>query len=196
MSWSTKATGALLLVWLAAPVTTVAQFSGMYVGVAGGGTIPVGDFHSGAPAAGYGFGLGWQATAFASFRVPHSALGFRLDGSYSLNTSHDLINGQPTDGSVSFLGGDADVTVTLPTQRRVKFYVFWGPGLHKVTISFSGQATGQAPTNFAWNTGAGVTVGALFFEARYVHIDGVGLSFPHMAFVAVTVGRRLAGSSS
>jgi hypothetical protein len=195
MSWSKKATSAFLLVWLAAPVTTVAQFSGTYVGVGGGGTIPVGDFHSSYLAAGYGFRVGWQVMAFASFRIPHTPVGLRLHGSYSLNTSDDLINGEPVDGTVSILGSDADLTVTLPTRTRVKVYMLGGRGRHKVTLSFRGQVSGATPTNFAWNTGAGVTVGALFFEVRYVHIDGVGFNFPRMPFVAVTVGRRLAGWS-
>ena len=195
MRWSTNATGALLLALLVAPVTTTAQFSGMYLGVAGGGTIPVGDFHSSYLAGGYGFRVGWQGMAFASFRIPHTPAGLRFDGSYSLNTSDGLINGEPTEGTVSMLGSDADLTITLPTRTPAKVYLLGGFGRHKVTLSFSGRVAGPTPTNAAWNTGAGVTLGALFFEARYVHIDGVGGAFPKMPFVAVTVGRHLAGWS-
>ena len=195
MRWSTNATGALLLALLAAPVTTTAQFFGMYLGVAGGGTIPVGDFHSSYLAGGYGFMVGWQGMAFGSFRIPYTPVGLRLDGSYSLNTSDDLINGESTEGSVSFRGWDADLTLRVPTQTRVKMYLLGGGGRHKVTLSFSGTTTGPAPTRPDWHTGAGVTIGALFFEVRYVHIDGVGGAFPKMPFVAVTVGRRLAGWS-
>lgn len=198
MSWSTKVTGALLFGGLAAPVTAVAQFSGMYLGVAGGATVPVGDFNSSYLAGGYGFRVGWQAMAFGSIRIPYTPVGLRYDGSYSLNTSDDLINGEPTEGSVSFRGWDADLTLRLPTRTRLKMYLLGGGGRHKVTLSFSGTATGLAPTRPDWHIGAGVTGGALFFEVRYVHIDGTTPpwgAWARMPFVAVTVGRRLVGWS-
>jgi hypothetical protein len=195
MSWSAKAAGALLLARLAAPVTTVAQFSGTQFGVAGGGTFPVGDFHSNPIANGYGFRTGWQGMAFVSYRIADTPVGLRLDGSYSVNTSHDLINGRPSDGKVQFLGWDADLTVRLPLPKRVNVYLLGGLGFHKVTLSFDGVVVGATPTNHAENIGGGVTAGALFFEARYVHVDGWGVTFTTWDFVSVTAGLRLLGSS-
>jgi hypothetical protein len=191
----TIVTEALFLVWLAAPVTTVAQFTGTQFGVAGGPTLPVGSFQSNSLAGGYGFRVGWQGMAFVSYRGPDGRVGGQFDAGYAVNTSHDSINGQPTDAKVQFLGADADLTVMLSTKTRVKVYLLGGFGIHNVTLSFSGRALGPTHTNAAWNTGWGVTVGALFFEARYMHIEGIGLGFPAFPFLAVTAGLRLGGWS-
>jgi len=52
-----------------------------------------------------------------------------LDGSYGLNTSHDVVDGEPTYETMSFLGSDADLIVTLPTRTRVKVYLLAAPRL-------------------------------------------------------------------
>ncbi len=198
MAPSTIVTVALFLVWLAAPVTTEAQFTGTQFGVAGGTTLPVGSFQSNPLAGGYGYRVGWQGMAFVSYRRPDTRLGVQFDAGYAVNTSHDPINGFPTDGKVEFLGADADLTVMLSTKTRVKVYLLGGFGIHNVTQSFfnsSGRTVGPTHTNPAWNMGWGVTGGALFFEARYVHIDGIGLGFPSFPFLAVTAGLRLGGWS-
>lgn len=196
MAPSTIVTVTLFLVWLAAPVTTVAQFTGTQYGVAGGPTLPVESFQSSPQAGGYGFRVGWQGMAFVSYRGPDTRVGVQVDAGYAVNTSPDSINGFPSDGKIEFLGADADLTVMLSTKTRVKVYLLGGFGIHNVTLSltgFSGRVVGPTRTNAAWNTGWGVTVGALFFEARYMHIDGLGLAYPSFPFLAVTAGLRLGG---
>lgn len=195
---SPRDTVALFLVSLVAPVTTVAQFTGTQFGVAGGPTLPVGSFQSSPVAGGYGYRVGWQGMAFVSYRRPDTRLGVQFDAGYAVNTSHDPINGFRTFGRVQFLGADADLTVMLSTKTRVKVYLLGGFGIHNVTQSFfnsSGRFVGPTHTNPALNTGWGVTVGSLLLEARYVHIDGLGESFPSFPFLAVTAGLRLGGWS-
>lgn len=199
MASLTRVTVALFFVWLAAPVTTVAQFTGTQFGVAGGTTVPVGSFQFNPQAGGYGYRVGWQGMAFVSYRRPETRLGVQFDAGYATNTSHDPINGFRTFGRVQFLGADADLTVMLSTKTRVKVYLLGGFGIHNVTQSFfsyNGRFVGPTHTNPAWNTGWGVTVGALFFEARYMHIEGTGLGYPSFPFLAVTAGLRLGGWSS
>ena len=198
MAPSTRDTVALFLVSLAAPGATAAQFTGTQFGVAGGAIIPVGSFQSDPVAGGYGYRVGWQGMAFVSYRRPETRLGVQLDAGYAVNTSNDPINGFRTFGRVQFLGADADLTVMLSTKTRVKVYLLGGFGIHNVTQSFfssSGNFVGPTHTNPALNTGWGITVGKLFFEARYVHINGTGLGFPSFPFLAVTAGLRLGGWS-
>ena len=189
---------ALLLAWLVAPMAAAAQFTGTQFGLAGGITIPVEDFQSNPQAGGYGYRVGWQGMAFVSYRRPDTRLGLQFDAGYAVNTSHDPINGFPTDGKVEFLGVDADLTIMVSPQTRVKLYLLGGFGIHNVTQSFfssSSNSVGPTKTNPAWNTGWGISVGKLCIEARYVHMVGLGLGFPSFPFLAVMAGYRLGGWS-
>lgn len=186
---SSKAAGALLLAWLAAPVTVTAQLSSLQFGVAAGATFPNGDLSRA------GYGMGWQGLTFGAFRIRHSPVALRLDGSYGGNTSSDPINGVPTEMRIKLLGGDADLTFTFPGPARHKFYLLVGPGLYRAsgTVTQHGfTSSASEPTKFAYNLGAGFTIGALFFEARYVHVDGFGDSISRI-LNTITAGLRLGG---
>jgi hypothetical protein len=100
--------------------------------------------------------------AFVSFRLPRTPVGLRLDGSYGVNTSYARSYGQPNE--VQFLGGDVDVTVRLPSPKRVNVYLLGGFGRYKVTLSVPATVVGGTSTNHAWNMGGRITVGALFLE--------------------------------
>src|SRR5260370_42257179 len=111
------------LVLRAAPVTVTAQFSSLQFGVAAGAAFPNGDLSR------WGYGMGWQGMPFVAFRIRHSPVAFRLDGSYGANTSSEPINGVPTERRGKLLGGHADVSLTFPGSRRQNFYLFVGPWL-------------------------------------------------------------------
>ncbi len=180
----------LLLARLAAPATALAQLRGPQVAIAAGATFPSGDFYSSR-----GFKTGWQGVALVAFRIGRSPVGFRLDGSYTANTSSDAINGVPSDSKVELLGGDADLTVTLSSPTRVKVYLLGGVGRYKVTYSVTQRGfTTSLPGSGEWayNVGGGLTLGALFFELRYVHVDGFGNGYSWI-LVPVMVGLRLGG---
>ena len=103
MAPSTIVTVALFLVWLAAPVTTVTQFTGTQFGVAGGPTLPVESFQSSPQAGGYGFRVGWQGMAFVSYRGPDTRVGVQVDAGYAVNTSPDSINGlRPVEAAATY----------------------------------------------------------------------------------------------
>jgi hypothetical protein len=188
MSWYTKALVAVLSAWFAAPETVTAQLGRPQLGVAAGATFPSGNFDTGL----WGFKTGWQGMAFVAFRIRHSPLTLRLDGSYGVNTSSEPINGAPAERRVGLLGGDADLTFTVPSSKRTKFYLLVGPGLYRVSNSLTKYFNGpysSSDTKFAYNLGWGFTVGALFVEARYVHVDGFGNSISWI-FFPITAGLR------
>ena len=191
MSWYTKAVVAVLFAWLAAPVTVTAQLSRPQFGVAAGATFP--SDNTGL----FGFKTGWQGMAFVAFRIRHSPLALRLDGSYGANTSSEPINGDPTESRVKLLGGDADLTLTIvidTSPARTKVYLLVGPGLYRVSYNqtrLSQGTSSSSDTKFAYNLGWGLNVGPLFLEARYVHIDGFGNSISYI-LVPITAGLRFA----
>ncbi len=189
MSRYTKAVVAMLVAWLAAPVTVTAQLSRPQFGVAAGATFPIGgDFHAGL----YEFKRGWQGMALVAFRIRHLPVGLRLDGSYGANTS-SLLPGTPGPRRFGLLGGDADLTLTFPSPSRAKVYVLAGPGLYRVSYtsrSYSGAYDVEL-TKGAYNLGGGITVGVLFVEARYVHV-GLGNTLSYI-LVPITAGLRLGG---
>src|SRR5258708_35681297 len=115
------------LVLLAAPVTVTAQFSSLQFGVAAGATFPNGDLSRS------GYGMGWQGMAFVAFRIRHSPVAFRLDGSYGANTSSEPTNGGPTERRVQLLGGDAGLTLTFPGPGRRNVSLRVGPGLYRAS---------------------------------------------------------------
>src|SRR5260370_7659789 len=115
------------LVLLAAPVTVTAQFSSLQFGVAAGATFPNGDLSRS------GYGMGWQGMTFVAFRIRHSPVAFRLDGSYGANTSSEPTNGVPTERSFKPLRGDAALTLSFPRPARHNFYLLVGPWLFRTS---------------------------------------------------------------
>jgi hypothetical protein len=125
-----------------------------------------------------------------------------VDGIYGINAANDQtkagLAGRPTDAQTKFLGGDADLTLALPFPAQPRPYLLGGFGLYRVTapVTSGGVTADMTATKFAWNLGGGFTVGlggaALFFEARYVHLDAVSTS-PKTPYFPVTAGIRLGG---
>src|SRR5260370_7433119 len=142
------------LVLLAAPVTVTAQFSNLQLGVAAGGTFPNGGLSRS------GYGMGWQGMTFVAFRIRHSPVAFRLDGSYGANTSSEPTNGVPTERRVNGLGGDPDLTPTFPGPARHNFYLLVGPWLYRASDTFTQfpvPTHPSEPPTFPYNLATGFT---------------------------------------
>lgn len=156
-----------------------------HFGLAGGATVPTGDFNS-------AVNTGWNAMALLAFQMPASPLGLRIDAAYS------HLNGQnPADISHSRIwSGTVDATLGA-NNLMVTPYVIGGVGLYNmktfgggstVTVSPPGE-TGSV-TKFGWNLGGGLqfhtTGGAtIFTEARFTSVLTNG---GHTNFVPVELG--------
>jgi len=181
--------GALLIAQLVVPVRAAAQLRVPQFGVAASAAIPAGGLSD------VGFKAGWQGMAFVAFRIRDWPVGLRLDGNYSVNTSNQPINGAAADHKIELRGWDADMTFTFPSPARVKGYLLAGSGLYKSTYTITRYFNPGAfskSNQFTYNLGAGFTVGALFFEARYVHVDGFGNGISYI-LVPITAGLRIGG---
>ncbi len=179
------ATGAwcgVVLASLVATATGVSQGVRPSYGFAAGLTVPTGDFH--ADANGDGFDTGWQGMAFVGFHLPYTAIGVRLDGTYSENSANDKLRsdataivGAPTDVKTKLLGASVDLMYEFHSVSPASVYVLSGIGLYNAKVSAtSGNVTADtSKTKFTWNWGAGLTyiVGraAVFVEVRYFDVS-------------------------
>lgn len=163
------------------------------LGVAGGVTVPIGEYHSGSLG---GFKPGSQVMGLATFRPGAVPVRLRVDVSYGVNNANDQFRtiyqsatGRPVDAKSKLLGVNVDVTYPFPSRSQVRPYVLGGMGSYHATISMTEGTPGllasadSSETTFAWNLGAGVALGsavaAVFLEARYMHVaGGLGYSCP------------------
>ena len=164
------------------------QGFGPQLGLAGGVSVPVGAYRGEPSTYGRGFDTGWQGMAFVALRVPAWPLGFRLDGTYGVNSANTTLNDSNDQYSTERskpLGADLDLLWFLP-PFHVAPYVIAGVGVYHTTISITGGRFGPADTSqttVAWNVGVGVLYNIralhLFLEARYVSVaGGLGFSCP------------------
>src|SRR5260370_2775981 len=117
MSKSTIALGSLALALTVGLARGQAQASRPHFGVGVGITVPTGDYHADAAAAGEGFAAGWQGMALVELKSLRSRVGLRVDGTYAQNGATykrraDLAAGfgGPVDEKTRLLGWNADVT--------------------------------------------------------------------------------------
>lgn len=172
-------------------------------GFAGGLTVPTGDFHS--DVNGDGFDTGWQGMAFFGLHLPHTALGVRLDGTYSENSANDKLKadataivGAPTDLKTKLLGASLDVTYEFRSLSPASVYVLSGIGFYDAKVSAtSGNVTADtSETRFTWNAGAALTYSVgratLFLEVRYFDISSP-FGGSDLKYVPITAGVRFGG---
>lgn len=202
MSSATRAACGLILTFLVATATALAQGTRAQFGVGASLTLPTGDYH--ADAAGDGFKVGWQTLALLDVRPSGSPLGFRVDAAYGQNRGNDKFNadlsaavGAPATGRTRLLGGNADVTYHFRPARGIRGYLLGGIGVYSVKLALaSGGAIAEgSETKFTWNVGGGFVYGndstALFVEARYVAIAPYGRL--KATFLPITAGLRTGG---
>ena len=166
----------VMILAMAATSPARAQLSVMpvHIGIAGGGTIPLGDF-------GNTFNTGFNATGTVAITPPLLPLGFRIDGAYNQFGSKGT-----SSLKAKIAGLTANVTYGLG-GFLVTPYLIGGGGYYRVSSSLAG---GTAASNHGgFNIGGGVNLPLMVFkgfaEARYNHVSTSGGS---TSFVPVTVG--------
>jgi hypothetical protein len=152
-----------VLIVLAAPMTLEAQRP-IFVGLAGGVSLPQGDLSDGA-------NTGWHALGTIGLSTLMQPLGLRLDVAYNRFGYDDEAqagvgeNGYETVGSAT-LGA----TYRLPTtDSPMSPYLISGLGAYRTECSAGPDC--EASTRYGWNVGLGTKLYILgfrsFLEARY-----------------------------
>jgi hypothetical protein len=163
--------GLALLALLSVGVRSAYAQEGVYFGVAGGGTEPVGDYSDAA-------NFGWHGMAIIGYRPgAHSPSSFRIDGLYGEN---DFDAGS---GKFKLAGGLANGVYEFGSGKA-KAYLVGGIGV------FSVKAGSSSSTKFSAGGGAGVAIpvgsdSRVFFEARYI---SVFTDTFNTAFIPLTLG--------
>lgn len=162
--------------------------NGFYIGIAGGGTMPTGDFAD-------AYNTGWNVTVPIGWQSMTTPWGARLDLSFN------KINGD-TFGGTDFEDGNIwsamlDLTAQWPVGGTgTGFYLVGGGGVHHfrdfdVRTSSTTTTEFESETKFGWNGGAGISFGFgstdLFVEARYVNVFTDG---PDAQYVPIVLGLR------
>ncbi len=200
MSWSTNAASALALVALIRSAPVAAQSVRAQFGIGGSLAVPTSFYH--ADPNGDGFTPALHGLAVVDLKLPKSPIGFRLDASTGHNAANDSLKshltaavGAPTDGKTTLVGVIADVTYNLRPASAARGYFLAGMGFYNVKFSITsgGVTADTSVTKFAWNVGAGLTVGARavtwFLEARYLDVGAfLGLK---PTLLETTTGIRL-----
>jgi hypothetical protein len=141
-----------------------------HFGIAGGASVPTGDFND-------SHNTGWNAMALLAFQTPMSPLGFRIDAGYA-----HLYGENPSAIRHSRIwSGTIDALLRAPNYSTVTPYAVGGIGIYNlkafgggsdVTVSLPDDQ--GAVTKFGWNLGGGLqfhTPGAtIFTEARFTSI--------------------------
>jgi hypothetical protein len=174
------ATGALLLVGVAAPVAAQKTYA---LGIAAGTAVPAGGFAD-TKATGYNATV---SLAIGSGDIP---IGLRVDGIYNHFSRKADATSQQTAATTgaNIVGGLVDLIYAFP-GTTAKAYVIAGVGYYHTKIQGSGAA---ADNNIGFNGGVGVTFGAgpvaMFFETRYHSISRNAAQGGVVQFVPVTIG--------
>jgi opacity protein-like surface antigen len=152
-----------------------------------GASIPVGDSSD-------GINTGYTLGGAADLRVPTTALGGRLEGTYSSWGAKGLA-GTGVSADASEIGANLNLVVWFPMTAPVSVspYVAAGPSFSRFKGSISSGNTSVSVTENHWgfNAGGGVDIAlgtlAVRIDARYKRISGDDESFQT---VPVTFGIR------
>jgi hypothetical protein len=146
---------------LLAPAWVAAQRP-VSIGIAGGASIPSGDFRDGVD-------VGWHGLATIAVSTLMQPLGLRIDVAYNRFAFRDdvpaLVDQYQSTGSVTL-----NFTYRLPmTNSPMSPYLISGLGAYRSECSLD---TGcEAATRYGWNVGLGTNLFVLgfrsFLEARY-----------------------------
>jgi len=167
--------------------------SGFYMGVAGSGAIPTGDFKT------LGYGNGWGVNVPIGWHKPGNMLGLQLDLGYNqFNGKSFLIGGSaPTtlsNADPKVWSANLNLTLNFPLteSKRTNLYLIGGGGAYRfqnfgTTSALAGflgndvidpNAAGNQSSRTKWgvNGGAGLEFGvgptSLFVESRFVNVFG------------------------
>ena len=153
--------------------------------LAGGLTMPMGDF-------GDGFGTGWQGLGGVSFGLGGLPFMLRVDGFYGQNNGDEAVTGP--DVKVKMFGGMAGAQFNFGSDvAPVKPYILVQVGMVNSKVEIPNFDT-SGETDFAFGGGGGVQFGLgsmnAFVEAQYVSVQTEGSS---SNYVPIRVGVRFGG---
>jgi hypothetical protein len=165
-----RSAAVLGMVTLASVATVHAQGAGRAsFHVAGGITLPMGDF-------GDNFSMGWQGLGGVSFGLGGLPFAIRVDGFYGQNGGDEDVTGP--DVKAKFFGGMAGGQFGFGSEASsVKPYILGQVGMVNSKVSFPGGST-DGETDFAFGGGAGINFGlgsmGAFVEGQFVSVQTVG----------------------
>ena len=181
--------------------TTTAQQTRPSYSLRAGLTVPTGSFHSNAN--GDGYNAGWQGMALVEFKLPRTAFGVRLDGSYGENSGNDKLQADnsvnthtPSDIKAKILGANADLTFAFNSSSRAKAYVLAGVGMYnfRTVANYITASSLSSKMSFAWNGGAGLSYSiggvSLVLEARYFNISSPPFQASDIRYIPIFLGVR------
>jgi hypothetical protein len=159
---------------LALGIAGQARAQSVTFGLAGGLTMPTGDFNTAAK-------LGWHGIGQVGYGLP-SGLGFRGDFFYGQN------NLDGVSGKTKLAGGLGNLTYDIKSPGGVKPYFIVGAGVFNVKVEVGSASASE--TKFAFGGGAGLKFKAgsdanFFVEGRYISVQTSGSS---TGFIPITAG--------
>jgi opacity protein-like surface antigen len=144
-------------------------------GIAGGLSMPTGDF-------GDGFKSGYNISGLLQFQQPTWPVAIRVEGQYQDFSAKDGV-----DASVNSIGGLANVLYYFPNQSTVKPYVTGGLGFFHVKSEL-GDVSGS-DNKFGYDLGAGLEFRlsgmSTFVEANWQSVQTEGSA---MRMIPIRVG--------
>jgi hypothetical protein len=158
---------------LALGIAGQAQAQSVRFGVAGGLTMPTGDFNTAAK-------LGWHGIGQVGYGLP-SGVGIRADFLYGQN------NLDGVSGKTKLAGGLGNITYDFKSPG-VTPYIIGGVGVFNVKVEVGNASVDE--TKFAFGGGAGLKFKAgsgshFFVEGRYVSVQTSGSS---TGFIPISAG--------
>jgi hypothetical protein len=149
-------------------------------GIGGGVLMPMGDYNTVDKP-------GWVAGADATYWLAGTAIGIRVEGSYS-QTKHDGV-----DGNTKIAGGMADVVYAFGgSASQVRPYVLAGIGYYNVKVDVTGFGSASESkvgfgggAGFAFKMGTGGT--RIFVEGKFTSVSTSGSS---LNFLPIRAGIR------
>ena len=145
------------------------------LGVALGGSLPLGDF-------GDAVNTGYNATAIVALQPEGMPLGFRIEGGFN------QFGFKAGGGNANIFGVTGNALFNVAGGPALSPYIIGGAGYYHESVSGT-LVKGAAENHFGFNIGAGLNIPLTgfdtFVEARYHRISENGTS---TSFVPVTVG--------
>ena len=167
--------------------------SGFYIGVAGGGAVPIGDFDK------LGYKGGWGVNVPIGWQKPGNMLGLQLDLGYNTFNGQTFVTVGPTPTSLTnpdpkVWSANLNLKLSFPftENKTTGLYLIGGGGLYRFQNFGVNSALGgflgndiitpTSPDNFSSRTKWGLNGGAgfefavgpssMFLESRFVNVFG------------------------
>jgi opacity protein-like surface antigen len=135
-------------------------------GVAGGVSVPTGDFSNGVKS-------GYNLSGLVEYQAPAWPVALRLEGQWQQFKFKELDN-----GSDKLIGGLANALYYIPSKSIVRPYITGGLGFFHITADYDGES--ESANKFAYDLGAGLqfrlTGMSTFVEANWQSVQTEGYS--------------------